>query len=278
MSTKKDSFRTWWRTKTSAFIIKNILIASIICLVILIAVVLWLKRYTEHGMEVEVPELIGLSATEAELVVAGADLQIEIIDSTYSRKVPLGTIVEQNPPAYSHAKHRRTIYAIINARTRKQVVLPELRDMSLRQVESSLNQLGLKVGEIEYEPSEFRDLVLDLKIGGKSLEPGQRIAEGSAVNIVVGHGLGTEMVRTPDLRGLSLQDARTSLLNSQLIIGAVEYDSELTEETEALYMVYQQTPEAGSMILEGSAVNVNLSTDPEKVVTADNEKNEDSFF
>lgn len=278
MSTKKDSFRTWWRTKTSAFIIKNILIASIICLVILTTVVLWLKRYTEHGMEVEVPELIGLNTTEAELVVAGADLQMEIIDSTYSRKVPLGTIVEQNPPAYSHAKHRRTIYAIINARTRKQVVLPELRDMSLRQVESSLNQLGLKVGEIEYEPSEFRDLVLDLKIGGKSIEAGQRIAEGSAINIVVGHGLGTEMVRTPDLRGLSLQDARTSLLNSQLIIGAVEYDEELTEETEALYMVYQQTPEAGSMMLEGSAVNVNLSTNPEKVVTADNEKNEDSFF
>lgn len=278
MSTKKDSFRAWWRTKTSAFIIKNILIASIICLVILTTVVLWLKRYTEHGMEVEVPELIGLNTTEAELVVAGADLQMEIIDSTYSRKVPLGTIVEQNPPAYSHAKHRRTIYAIINARTRKQVVLPELRDMSLRQVESSLNQLGLKVGEIEYEPSEFRDLVLDLKIGGKSIEAGQRIAEGSAINIVVGHGLGTEMVRTPDLRGLSLQDARTSLLNSQLIIGAVEYDEELTEETEALYMVYQQTPEAGSMMLEGSAVNVNLSTNPEKVVTADNEKNEDSFF
>lgn len=275
---KKSHFLTWWHTKTSAFIVKNILAAGIICLVILIAVILWLKRYTEHGIEVDVPELIGLTIPEAQILTQQAGLKLEVIDSTYSHKVPMGTIVEQNPPALGHAKHDRTIYIIVNARTRKQIVFPELRDMSYRQVESTIRQLGLVVGEVIYEPSEYKDLVLDLKLDTMSIQPGQRITEGSTIVLVVGHGLGTEMVTVPDLRGQSLQDARSCLLNSMLIMGAFDYDVEPTEGDETPYMVYQQTPEAGSMILEGSAVNVSLSTDQEKVVTADNEKNEDSFF
>lgn len=277
-SDKKSRFLTWWRTQTSAFIVKNLLLAGIICVIILAAVVLWLKRYTEHGIEVDVPELIGLTIPEAQILVEDAGLRLEVIDSTYSHKVALGTIVEQNPPSPSHAKHNRTLYVIVNARTRKQVVMPELRDMSYRQVESSIRQLGLAVDTVMYEPSEYRDLVLDLKIDTMSIQPGQRLAEGTAIALVVGRGLGTEMVMVPDLRGQSLQDVRTCLLNSLLILGAYDYDIEPTEENEAQYMVYQQTPEAGSMILEGSAVNVSLSTDQEKVVTADNEKNEDSFF
>lgn len=275
---KKEQFLTWWRTKTSAFIVKNILVAAAICFVIVIVVVSWLKKYTEHGIEVDVPEVIGLTIDEADILVADAGLVMEVVDSTYSHKVPLGTIVEQNPPAYSHAKNGRIIYVVVNARTRKQIVVPELRDMSIRQVESTLRQLGLVVGDIEYEPSEFRDLVLDLKQGGVSIEPGKRVSESSSITIVVGRGLGTEMVIVPDLRGQSLQDARACLLNSQLIIGAYDYDVEPTEENEAQYMVYQQSPEAGTRILEGSIVNISMSSDPEKVVTANNEKNEESFF
>ena len=44
------------------------------------------------------------------------------------------------------------------------------------------------------------------------------------------------------------------------------------------YIVYSQSTESGTVVLEGSSVNLKLSVDIEKIVTADNEQDEEEFF
>ena len=89
----------------------------------------------------------------------------------------------------SHAKHGRAVYVTINATTRRQVTMPDLQDMSYRQAETTLRGMGLQVDTIyEYEPSEYKDLVLDVKAGDESLTPGTRVAVGTLVRLVVGEG------------------------------------------------------------------------------------------
>jgi beta-lactam-binding protein with PASTA domain len=58
----------------------------------------------------------------------------------------------------------------------------------------------------------------------------------------------------------------------------VEYDIPPTEETQEQYIVYSQSPESGTVVVEGSNVNLKLSTDIEKTITADNEVDEEEFF
>lgn len=263
--------------KSTHFILINLGIAAVLIIIGLITLVSYLRTYTRHGVEVEVPSVIGMYLEVAAPVLEAEQLHPVVIDSTYSSKVPLGTIVEQNPPAGSHAKPDRAIYLIVNAREKRQVVLPDLRDVSFRQAITTLRQMQIGVADTLYEPSEFKDLILDVRLGEESIEPGQKLTEGSRVTLVVGYGRGTEEVMVPNLIGLTLRDARSLLLASALTLGTVEYDEELTEETRDQFRVISQHPQSDRMLLQGERVDVHLSTDMEKAANNASSSEEDFF-
>lgn len=274
---KKVKFSEFWASNWG-FVVKNLLLAAVIITVILVVVIHRLEKYTEHGIEVEVPQVTGLYLEEAEVLLGSSNLRMEVIDSTFSNKVPLGTIVEQIPGQELKAKRGRVVYVVVNARQRKQVIIPEIHDISYRQAQGMLSRLGLIVDSIEYEPSEYKDLVLALRRGENMVETGDKVTEGTALIMVVGFGKGTEMVRVPNLRGLRLKDVRGALLMNRLTLGSIEYDVEPTETDMDEYMVYMQEPQEGKMYLEGSSVSIKLSKDQEKTVTADNKEDEEIFF
>ena len=256
----------------------NIIFAVIIAAAILIGLLVWLRGYTQHGVEVNVVDVRGLVLAEAEPLLAAQGLKMQVIDSTYSDKVPFGTIVDQDPKPHSHAKNGRLVYVTINATTKRQITMPNLQDMSYRQAETTLRGLGLRVDTVyDYEPSAFRDLVLDVKANGNSVKPGEKIPVGTKVRLVVGYGRGTEQVEVPSVIGLTLQDARSLLLSHRLTVGAVNYD-EPAEEGVTQY-IYHQTPGAGDYLLEGETVALKLSADLSKTVSGNNnEKDEDEWF
>ena len=258
----------------------NVFFAVLFGVGILVGLFFWLRTYTQHGVEVEVEDVRGLVVAEAEPLLAAQGLQVVVIDSTYTDKVPFGTIVEQDPKPMCHAKHGRSVYVTINATTRRQITMPNLQDMSYRQAETTLRGIGLQVDTVyDYEPSAFRDLVLDVKRDGESVQPGDKLPVGTMVRLVVGFGRGTEEVEVPSVLGLTLQDARSLLLGSHLIVGAVTYDA--PEEEGVVQYVYRQTPRAGERLLEGETVTLKLSPDIEKAATAAEtytEPEEDSWF
>ena len=257
----------------------NVVLAVIVATIILVILIVWLRGYTQHGVEVEVADVRGIVSEEAEPILAEQGLVLVVIDSTYSDKVPFGTIVEQDPKPNSHAKHGRAVYVTINATTKRQVVMPNLQDISYRQAETTLRGLGLRVDSVyEYEPSMYRDLVLDVKCNGVSVQPGEKLAVGTKVRLVVGFGRGTEQVEVPNTIGLTLQDARSLLLSHRLTVGAVSFDE--PEEEGVPQYVYRQIPSAGDKLLEGETVALRLSSDIEKAATGthSNESEEDNWF
>lgn len=260
------------------FVVKQVIIAAAVVVALVIALVVFLRKYTQHGIEVITPDVTQLYLEEARIVAEAEGLRLMVIDSTYSQKVPLGTIVEQSPLPGSKVKHGRTIHVIENAKMRRPVVVPELRDVSLRQAQATLRTLGLQVDSICYEPSTYRDIVLDVRMDTGLVLAGTRLSEGSSVTLIVGKGQGTENVTIPTLIGKSLEEARSWLFAHKLTIGTVVYDIEPTEETKAEFIVYSQTPESGSIVLEGTNVNIKLTMDIEKTVTGDNEADEEEFF
>ena len=270
-------FKTFWKS-TTAFVLKNVIIAAILIVLLIVCAVKWLSSFTHHGEEVVVPTITGLYVEEAQILAGNEGLTIQVIDSTYGKKAPLGTIVEQNPRAESNAKRGRTVYVIVNAKTARQVPVPDLRDVSCRQAEATLKAIGLEVEGIEYERSEYKDLVLDLKHNGEHIEPGTRINEGSLLTLVVGFGRGTENVEVPNLTGKNIADIRATLLSNRLILGSVTYDTELTEENKNCFVAYSQSVSAGSLLLEGSRIDVQMTTDLQKAATASAQLREEDFF
>lgn len=270
--------KTDWKKTTWGFMLINVLIAIAVVVGVILSIVLALRHYTQHGVEIVVPNITSLYLEEAKIVTAAEGLKLEVIDSTYSKKTPLGTIVEQNPQAGSHVKHGRSIYVIQNAHIRKPVILPNLEDLSLRQAEATIQSLGLTVENITYEPSTYKDIILEVRHADTVIHAGIRLEEGSAVTLVVGQGQGTLEVSVPNIVGMPLSEAQSWLRMNSLRAGMVEYDVEPTEENKSQYIIYSQEPKDGTIIVEGSAVNVKLSLNKEKAITADSEEDEEEFF
>lgn len=275
---KKMKDKQHFAQSVTGFVTINFAIAIVVAIVLFMLVAGWLRGYTMHGKEVTIPSVTGMTQQEAEIVLQGSELYLVVVDSTYSDKAPLGTVVEQTPPAMSHAKPDRPVYVVMNARTKRLVPLPELHDVSYRQAEATLRSLGLQVGNVLYEPSLYPDNVLDVRDGMTSLEAGTRLPEGTKVTLVIGRRQGNKLVIVPALLGMSLQQARATLLRVGLTIGAYMYDKEPTPETLDNYIVYQQSPTEGESLQEGATVNILLSTDIERAITTDNKQNEENFF
>lgn len=134
----------------------------------------------------------------------------EVIDSVYVKDKPLGTIVEQVPPANSSVK--KSLYlSDIEQSPGKYDTLTDVNDVSVRQADALLNSLGLSVSSIIYSPSEFKDLVIDVSFMGQSIVPGTRLPEGSSVTLIVGSGVGSEISYIPDLVGRTYLNAKMKL-------------------------------------------------------------------
>jgi beta-lactam-binding protein with PASTA domain len=155
--------------------------------------------------------------------------------------------------------------------------MPNLQDMSYRQAETTLRGMGLEVDTVyDYEPSAFRDLVLDVKRNGESVLPGDKLPVGTQVRLVVGFGRGTEEVEVPSVIGMKLQEARSVLLSHRLTVGAISYDEPQQEGVDQY--VYRQIPAEGSKLIEGETVALRLSAEIEKAATVGNENDSEEWF
>lgn len=267
------SFRTFL-TQTKLGFMVEMLVAAVVAIGLLtFGALQFLKHYTHHGEETLVPSFKLLTLEEATALAEENGLSINVVDSSYQRRAPLGTILEQSPAENSHTKAGREIYVVINAKQIRQLPLPPLTSVSYRQAEATLNSMGMHVGEVIHEPSIYNNLVLDVRYQGHSIEPGTRLAEGSTVDLVVGVGGEAQDVAVPALIGKNVAEAKAVLLQQRLILGGVFYDVE-PEGNDNAYFVYKQSRPAGSSTQAGSRVDIFVTTQQEKV----NMAGEDEFF
>lgn len=165
-------------------------VAAILLFDILVVVVGYfsLGWFTNHDSNLTVPDLHGLPVEEAAEILHRNNMQMEISDSTYLETVSPGCVNEQTPKAGSTVKEGRLIYVTIRAFSTKLMKMPELRDMSLRQGESLLRSAGFKNIKTQTIPSEYQDLIYDVKWNGSSLYKNDKVPVSATITIVVGDG------------------------------------------------------------------------------------------
>lgn len=223
----------------------------------------WLNSYTNHGQEIVVPELSGMTPLEAKQLLAKQSLKCEVIDSVFMKGKSLGTIVEQTPNPGDKIKADRTVYLIVNSSSIRKVILPDVHEFSLRQAEAMINSVGLKVDSVVYVPNEYKDLVQYVKQNKLEVQPGTRIPEGSSVTLYVGRGLANETLEVVSFRKLNEEQALLKAHSAFLNIGKVVYDVQPKDDADkAQYFVYKQVPATGSSVNVGGSVDIYLSKDP----------------
>ena len=243
------------------FVLLNVLLAILATILLVVLFYGAVKLYTDHGVEVEVPNITGMLVDEAESMVESVGMELVIVDSIYTNKVPRGIVIKQTPPSLSRAKRHRPIYVVINAKSNRRIQLPDVINISSRQATSTLEAMGLRVTNIVYQPHEYRDLVLKVTLNGRTLKAGESVEEGSPIVLVVSSGKtgGTRKVVVPDLRGKTLEEAKALLEANDLVLGSFNYDEQPTEENMGKFVVYTQNPGKGSETFDGDEVGVLLT-------------------
>jgi eukaryotic-like serine/threonine-protein kinase len=217
---------------------------------------LYLPWTTNHGKEILVPNLGGLTLDETEDVLDSKNLTYEVADCTYvNGKKPL-TVFSQYPKENAGVKKGRKIFLTIISDKAPMVLLPDVIGRSENSARNFLVSTGLLVGKTEYIPAIEKNTVLKLKENGLEISPDTKIAKGSEITLVVGDGFGNKNVEVPNLVGLSYDEADVLVNGSSLNIGSILYDntSDLPSGS-----VVRQRPEAGVNLKMGDAVNIWLS-------------------
>lgn len=247
--------------KTKSF--RNNLVAAVCTVVALLMIAFFsLRYYTKHGEGLNVPELKGLSLTQAMNRLNELGLRYEI-DSVYIMDQPPGIVTDQDPEANTFVKGNRTIYLTINTAQAPNVKFPDIENKSFREVKSILESYRLKLGDTTYKPDVARDVVLEAFFGGQPIKTGESLPTGSTINLTLGDGRGNEDVELPNVMGFPLDEAKFSLRGSMLTIGSIYYEGVITDSASAV--VIGQFPLPADTVIKvkiGSAVNLILSNKP----------------
>ena len=174
--------------KSKVFLLQ-VLIAVVIIGVLAYLFMHWLTFTTEHGQEVTVPDLSKLSEQQVEEKLNNLNLQYVFLDSVdYRKEYPKHSVVEQDPVAGSKVKEGRKIYIKVNSSGFTMVRIPDLIEKTYRQAGPTLKSLGLEEGTITYKPYLGRDMVLEMHLNGKKLNPGDKVFKSSKIDLVLGDG------------------------------------------------------------------------------------------
>lgn len=174
--------------KSKVFLLQ-VLIAVVIIGVLAYLFMHWLTFTTEHGQEVTVPDLSKLSEQQVEEKLNNLNLEYVFLDSVdYRKEYPKHSVVEQDPVAGSKVKEGRKIYIKVNSSGFTMVRIPDLIEKTYRQAGPTLKSLGLEEGTITYKPYLGRDMVLEMRLNGKKLNPGDKVFKSSKIDLVLGDG------------------------------------------------------------------------------------------
>ena len=174
--------------KSKVFLLQ-VLIAVVIIGVLAYLFMHWLTFTTEHGQEVTVPDLSKLSEQQVEEKLNNLNLEYVFLDSVdYRKEYPKHSVVEQDPVAGSKVKEGRKIYIKVNSSGFTMVRIPDLIEKTYRQAGPTLKSLGLEEGTITYKPYLGRDMVLEMHLNGKKLNPGDKVFKSSKIDLVLGDG------------------------------------------------------------------------------------------
>jgi serine/threonine-protein kinase len=200
--------------------------------------------------EVPVPNLVGHTLTDAEAIARRSHLGVQVLQQQHSRTVPVGSVLEQDPPSGQSVKINRTV-GLITSLGAEMVTVPDVRRHSLEDARLAIEQAHMVVGEVRetYDQSvQSGYILLQDPAGGASVQ------QGTVVNLTVSKG--QQILTLPDLVGRSLDEARGILETLGVTLRDV---TQVPRADVPPGQVIAMMPPAGTQIHHGDAVSVTIA-------------------
>ena len=212
---------------------------------------------------VEVPNLLGMTASEAEAELTMAGLVAKQGDAVYDEERDPGTVATQSPEEGAQVDAGSEVVYCLSL-GKKTVEIPDLVGKTRSTAKSSLEALNLEVVvEEEYSDSVNEDDVISV-----SPSAGSKVNEGSTVTITVSKGSKpVEKVTVPDLLDATQTDATNALTELGLEVKVNTTKSIASKKG----MVAKQSVSAGTSVAKGSTVTITVGDGSEPDPTDEDE-------
>ncbi|MCX8491841.1 MAG: PASTA domain-containing protein [Cyclobacteriaceae bacterium] len=250
------NLKTFFKANTLGGLLANVVMAfSLMAVIAIIYFYIYLPNVTNHGKSIPVPDLTGMTMEEAEKLLAEKTLRIAVNDSAYLENADPLSILKQFPQTGEEVKENRTIYVSINRTTPTTLPVPDLVDRSLINAEVVLKSNELRIGNIYYEASPFRNLVIAMRHKDHVILAGTRINKGAIIDLIVGDGNSPADLVVGNLIGDTYKTALLKLSGWNLHLGTVEIP-EGQDTIGIVPFVYKQIPSPGDSVRIGEPIRL----------------------
>jgi len=236
MSVAKSDKNSFLRFLVSKVFLKNFLIAIVIVILSVFVALKFLDIYTGHGHELGVPDFAEMTLSQIDSVEFNHNFDFFVIDSIYDNTKPGGSVVSQDPLPGSLVKEGRNVYLTVVAILPEMVIMPDLKDLTLRQAVNILESGKLKVGKLMYFPSFDKNAVLEQMFMGDTVFPGDTILKGSVIDLLVGTGDKRYKVPVPFLIGKTRDEAIYEINVASFNLGNEIFMDSITDEFARVFM------------------------------------------
>jgi serine/threonine-protein kinase len=139
---------------------------------------------------VSVPLLMNRTLIEAEDLVNKANLRIDV-SYEFSEEIPLDVVISQEIEAWTEVEPNTRIGVVVSkGQETTEVIMIQLKGLSISQAMNEIVGLGLVVGEVKYEAN---NTVPANEVFWQSYEPGTPLETNTAVDLYVSSGPDTTM-------------------------------------------------------------------------------------
>ena len=168
---------------------KNFFLIVVFLIFLLIALLIFLNVFTKNNQFVEVPNLVGKSIIQFDKKLSEIDLKYMIVDTAnFNPNYNIGSVLDQEPKAGAKVKGGRKLYLTLNSSDFKEVKLPKIRGLTLRQARNVIESVGFKFGEIEYLDDIAYNVVISISSDSIQIFEGDFLKKTSTIDFKLGNG------------------------------------------------------------------------------------------
>ena len=169
----------------------------------------------------------------------------------FSLTVPAGSVLSQTPAA-GQTVPARTAVDLVISRGPPQTTVPDVVGKTQADAAAAILAVQLTVGPVT---SQYSTTVPAGRVISQTPAAGTTVNAGTAVSLVVSLGAPAQ-VAVPNVVGQAQAAAATAIIAAGLLVGVI---STAKHPTVPAGQVISQQPAAGTLVLQGSAVNLLVS-------------------
>lgn len=203
-----------------------------------------------------VPNIVGISESDANVLLENTGLRLTVTDREYSETVPVGVVISQDPAAESGTFIQFPVRAVVSLGPERYGV-PDVRGLSVEDASQALVDTKLAVAG---QANAFDEEVAAGLVAGTDPPVGTSLKPGTAVTLIISDG--PAPVPVPEVLGAAEADARAALESLGLV---VERGEDFSEQFGA-GTVMALNPPVGQVVAKGSTVTMTVSKGPPPVV------------